>query len=240
MSGTRLTAAYVLHQQPYRNTSLLVEAVTADAGRVGLVARGVRSRSNPSAALLQPFHPLLLAWQGRGELKTLSRVEEAGPAQVPEGRALFAAYYCNELLLRLCQRESPEQAAFAAYAQVLGELAAGGRTEPALRSFELDLLDALGYAPPIAVAADSGEPVTAAAEYDFLGERGPVAATPGARPVPASVRVSGHQLLALAARELDDPAVLRSARAILRLALEPLLGNRPLKTRQVYRSLFGS
>lgn len=237
MTASALRAAYVLHQRPYRNTSLLVEAMTAEHGRVGLVARGVRGRKGTAAALLQPFRPLLMSWQGRGELKTLTAVEAAAPARVPGGRSLFAAYYCNELVLRLCQRGGAEPAAFAAYARALDGLVADAAPERALRVFELDLLEALGYAPPIDLIAATGEPVAADAEYDFITETGPLPAQ-GPRPVPSAVRVRGSDLLAMARREIDDPAVQRSARAILQAAIEPLLGNRPLRTRQVYRRLF--
>jgi len=34
--------AYVLHARPYRETSLLLECLTRDHGRLGVVARGVR------------------------------------------------------------------------------------------------------------------------------------------------------------------------------------------------------
>ena len=35
-------AGYVLHTYPYRETSVIVEAFTAEHGRVGLVARGAK------------------------------------------------------------------------------------------------------------------------------------------------------------------------------------------------------
>ena len=35
---------YVLHARPYRETSLLLECLTREHGRVGLVARGVREQ----------------------------------------------------------------------------------------------------------------------------------------------------------------------------------------------------
>ncbi|HEY8010139.1 MAG TPA: recombination protein O N-terminal domain-containing protein, partial [Rudaea sp.] len=34
--------AFILHARAYRETSLLLECLTRDHGRVGLVARGVR------------------------------------------------------------------------------------------------------------------------------------------------------------------------------------------------------
>ena len=56
-----LEPAFVLHQRPYRNTSQLLECVTASHGRVGLVARGSRGSRGGQRALLQPFVPLRLS-----------------------------------------------------------------------------------------------------------------------------------------------------------------------------------
>ena len=57
--------AFVLHAQPYRETSLLVEVFTRDHGRQGLVARGVRGvRGQPLRAVLQPLQPLLIDFSG--------------------------------------------------------------------------------------------------------------------------------------------------------------------------------
>ena len=36
----QLQAAFILHRRPYRNTSLLLEALVQEHGRLGLVARG--------------------------------------------------------------------------------------------------------------------------------------------------------------------------------------------------------
>ncbi len=54
-----LQPAFVLHRRPYRNTSLLLEVFSRDHGRVGLVARGVRTPRSRLKGLLQPFMPLL-------------------------------------------------------------------------------------------------------------------------------------------------------------------------------------
>ncbi|MDX1608659.1 MAG: DNA repair protein RecO [Halofilum sp. (in: g-proteobacteria)] len=233
-----LARGYVLHQRPYRNTSMLLEAFTADAGRVGLVARGARRQGSRTRALLEPFQPLLLSWSGRGELHTLTGVESAGWRAPPAGRALLAGFYCSELVLRLLGRDDPNPEAFAAYdAAVTGLADAGAASEPLLRRFELGLLVALGYAPPLTVDTASGDPVQADVDYDYLPEQGPAAA--GAVRAEGIVRVPGAHLLALAEARLDDPAVLQSARRVLRAALQPHLGSRPLHSRELYRSMYG-
>ena len=233
-----LAPGYVLHARPWRDTSLLVEALTADAGRIGLVARGVRRRGSRSRPLLQPFQPLLLAWSGRGELRTLTSVDVEAWRAPPAGEALLAGFYCSELVLRLLAREDPNPAVFTAYDAALASLAAAEPIEPALRRFELELLDALGLAPPLAVDVASGEPVAADVDYDFWIEHGPARAL-GPRGG-AALRLPGSHLQAMAVRALDDRDVLRSARRLLRASLAPHLGNRPLQSRALYRSMYGA
>ncbi len=233
-----LARAYVLHTRAWRNTSLIVEAITAEAGRLGLVARGVRRPSKPSRACLQPFQPLLIAWSGRGELHTLTNVEAEQWRAPPEGRRLLAGFYCNELLMRLLEREDPHPEVFAAYDAAVTALAASEVTDEAiLRRFELELLDGLGFAPPLAVEADSGEVVEPGGDYDFLPEHGPVRAA--GPPGQGNLRVPGAHLLALAGHRLDNPETLRTARRVLRASLAPLLGSKPLKSRELYRSMYG-
>ena len=239
MSAARgqLARGYVLHARAWRNTSMLVEAFTADAGRLGLVARGVRRRGSRTRACLEPFQPLLLSWSGRGELRTLAGVEAERWRAPPTGRALLAGFYCNELVIRLLGREDVNAAAFAAYDEAVTELAAGVEHQRLLRRFELELLDALGFAPPLVLEADTGAAVEPEADYDYLPEHGPVRASGTVRE--GAVRVMGRHLLALSARELDEPEVLRPALRVLRASLAPLLGPRPLGSRQLYRSMYG-
>ncbi len=51
-----LQPAYILHHRPYRETSLLLDVLTHDHGRIGLIAKGVRKQRSPLRALLQPFN----------------------------------------------------------------------------------------------------------------------------------------------------------------------------------------
>ena len=67
-----LERGFVLHQRPFRNTSQLVDCLTSQYGRVGLVARGSRRSSRGQRAFLQPFVPLRLSWVRRGELGQLA------------------------------------------------------------------------------------------------------------------------------------------------------------------------
>ena len=61
--------AYVLHARPWRETSLIVELLTRDHGRVGVVARGLNTpKRQPLKAALQPLQHIRVDYLPRGEL----------------------------------------------------------------------------------------------------------------------------------------------------------------------------
>ena len=106
----RLTAepAYILHVRPWRETSVLVEALSGQHGRIGLVARGVQGPKNQVLrAALQPFQHVRLDAVLRGELARLTAAESIDAAPRLLGDAALAGFYVNELLLRLVPRGDP-------------------------------------------------------------------------------------------------------------------------------------
>ena len=230
-----LVPAYMLHQQPWRETSRIVEIWSREHGRVGLVARGARRPRSPYRSLLQPFLPLLVSWSQRSELGNLGAVEAAGARAELHGRALMTAYYLNELLLRLLPRLDAHPLLYDRYAHTLQVLS--GPMQPrasAVRIFEKHLLAAAGYGLNLDRATPHDAPVQADEQYLYDFDAGP-------RPL-AGRRASGHvfpgrALLALHLERLDDADDLRAVRRLLHIALRRHLGERPLKTSQVMRAL---
>ena len=107
--------AFVLHAYPYRETSLIVEALTLEHGRVAMVARGAKRPRSELRGVLQAFQPLCLSWAGAGELKTLTRAEWRGGLPLVTGAALLCGFYLNELLLKMLPREDPHPDLFGDY-----------------------------------------------------------------------------------------------------------------------------
>ncbi|HEX5961323.1 MAG TPA: DNA repair protein RecO [Rhodanobacteraceae bacterium] len=223
--------AFILHARPWRETSLLLEALTRDFGRVGLVARGVRGlRARLQRSALEPLQALSLAWSGRGDLRTLTAVESTGGVCALHGERLLSAMYVNELLVRLSVRDDPNPGLFEHYAALLAELAATPSLAWTLRRFERDLLAATGYALQLATAADSGEAIDPARDYDYLPEHGPVAAGAAA----GGVRIRGSALLALATeRAPPDAADLAALRRLMRTLIGVHVGERGLQSWRV-------
>jgi len=229
-----LEHAFVLHQRPYRDSSQLLECMTATHGRVGLVARGSRRAGNRQRALLQPFMPLFVSWVRRGELGRLTHVEPEGPSHALEGQRLLAGFYANELLLRLTARSDPNHDVFSCYSRCLAQLGGASRVARVLRVFELELLGALGYGLELDADSATGEPLRSDASYVYELEQGLQRVE---HADPESDVYSGKDLLSLRDRALADDDSLRTAQRLLGRVLRAHLGERPLKSRLVLQDI---
>lgn len=217
--------AFVLHSRSYKESSSLVDLLTPQ-GRLRAVLRGARGKAG---SLVRPFIPLELELRGRGELKTVARLETAGIPNLLSGDALFSGLYLNELLIRLLPAEDAHPELFQHYAATLPLLAAGQPLEPLLRAFEWRLLEELGYG--FSLGEDlAGRPIDPQGLYRLLPEAGlePVGQfQPGV--------FQGSDLLAMAATQWSTPGVLAAAKRLMRQALAPHLGGRPLVSRELFR-----
>jgi DNA repair protein RecO (recombination protein O) len=228
-----LEPAFVLHHRPYRNTSQILDCLTATRGRVGLVARGSRRSSSGQRALLQPFIGLRVSWVRRGELGRLTDVEAAASRHELEGDTLLAGFYMNELVLRMLARSDANAEVFSCYSACLRELADGAATARTLRLFELGLLNALGYGPELRQDCESGEPLREEWSYSFEPESGPRRTATGAD----CESFRGKDLISLREKILDDVESLRAAKLLLGRSLAQHLGPRPLRTRGVLKAI---
>ena len=106
-----------------------------------------------------------------------------------------------------------------------------------LRHFELNLLDALGYALALDFEHSTQQRVKTDAHYDYTLEQGLVRVQDNPLSDISAVRVQGKTLLALAQRALSsqqDASVYREARQLMRMVLDHYLGHQPLNSRQLF------
>ncbi len=219
--------AFLLHKRPYRETSALVELLTLEHGRVRAVAQGVQRPGSRSRGRLQPFTPLHLTWVGEGELKRLRLMESRGSAALLVGEGLLCGLYANELLTRTLPVELPVAEVFAFYGALLEALPRPEGRAGALRRLEVALLEALDAAPRF--TEPDGRELDPHCHYRFdLATRAFVPGEPG---------IDGRTLRLLAGGDWARPGLAGPAKAITRAALAPLLGTRPLRSRELMRQL---
>lgn len=237
MRRVEFEPAFVLHYRAYRETSLIVEIMGRNSGRLGLIAKGARRPRSELRGLLQSFRPLLLSWSGRGELGLLTGAEPDRYVPRLRGNALFSGFYMNELLMRLLHRFDPHPELFDHYYAAVEALGSGKRTESVLRIFEKQLLESIGYGLVLDRDIDSGEPIHVECAYCYQADRGPSSVLDGDHASGNDgVQVVGETLLSLAREHLDDDRVLDEAKRLMRTVLRRYLGDKPLATRSLFRT----
>ena len=222
---------FILHRRPYRETSFILDIFSLEWGKVSAVGKGIRGAKNDKKSLLQAFQPLLLSLSGKHDLKNLQQVEAIAPSFNFQGERLFCAMYINELLNRLLAHDIAQAELFSLYQNTLAALAGEQSVEPILREFELSLLAELGYGIDFLQDSESGRDIEAEGHYMFIHEQGWIAAMPGQN---GRLHFSGETLLQLA--NLDwTPASLQCAKQLTRFCLSRLLGDKPLKSRELFK-----
>ncbi len=234
MSRNKVDAqpAFVLHSYPWRETSLIVEVFSRHYGRVALLARGARRPRAALRGLLMAFQPLELSWAGKGEVQTLMKAEWQGGQPLLADKALFCAYYLNELLMHLLPREDAHERLFLAYAETLRHLADGFH-EANLRCFERALLQELGYGLTLEHDA-TGAPIEAESLYCYEIEHGPVKLR---SPTSAALLVRGKTLIDLAQDDYSDARSLAEAKPLMRTLIAHYTGGKELESRKIFKEL---
>ncbi|KVW40707.1 DNA repair protein RecO [Burkholderia ubonensis] len=222
--------AFVLHSYPYRETSLIIDVLTRDHGRLALVAKGAKRPHSALRGVLQTFQPLLLSWSGKSEMRTLTGAEWVGGMLPLAGDALLCGFYANELLVKFCAREDPQPPLFNHYVVTLTRLAHGEPAVQVLRSFERVLLRETGYAMALNRTV-ARRAVEADRLYVFDPERGVRGAdddVPSHWPV-----VSGQTLLDMEQDDYHRAQTVAQSKTLMRFLLNTYLGGTPLATRQI-------
>ena len=235
--------AFVLHRYDWSEASLVLEVFSRRAGRVALVAKGVKRPSSQFRPVLLPLQPLRLSWGGDAEVRTLKAAQWQGGHVMPTGDALLAGAYLNELLLRLLARDDPHPTLFDHYALAVALLAQQPQAQaPVLRAFELLLLRAVGFLPELHREGNTLAPLRDGALYRLVPETGVRAVADGEEGgLPAAMWPALERALT-SASPLPD-ALLRCAQAggVLRAQLLHLLhyhsGVREFRTRRLMRDV---
>jgi DNA repair protein RecO (recombination protein O) len=226
-SFSELSPAFILHYRKYRDTSLIFDLFTQNFGRFSAVARGALGAKPRFKGLLQPFVPLLVSYYGAGELKSVKNVDFYAPPIHLSGYNLLIGLYVNELLIRLLGTYDPLEKVYQSYARLVTQLEKSDDVEPLLRRFEIMLLSELGYGISFGSEVTTGREIVPEENYTFEAEHGFVAAG-------ESQGFKGSHILSINNSDFSQEEVKIVAKQVVRLALQPLLGNKPLNSRILF------
>ena len=164
MGGSYKTEAVVLRSIRYAEADRILHLYTADRGRIGAIAKGVRKTTSRFGGRLEPLgHVELMLHQGSGELQTITGVSlvRSHHETREDGYRLAVGLIGAEAMLRLFTEQEGNERAFTAltrFLDLLDDTPSGGRAslDPLGLSFQLKLLWLSGYLPHVGSCAECG------------------------------------------------------------------------------------
>jgi len=227
--------AYVLHVRPYKETSALVDLFTPDYGLIRCMARGLK-RNIIQGQSLQPFTNYSIFFTGDSDLKTLNSFESISLPLTLKGDAMFSGFYVNEVILRALNSEADidSDLLFEAYEAALVSLN-NDTLEAALRLFEMTLLEHLGQAYQWGMDFKTAEVVNADCYYGFFVEQGMAKVSSNYVVKNPNSCFLGADLESLSHYDLTNISTLKMAKRLLRLALRPIIGYKPIQARELIK-----
>jgi len=143
----------VLRTRPLTETSLIVNWLTLEFGRISTVAKGARRAKSPFRGKLDLFYEAEFSFQRthRSELHTLREVvlQDTNAALRQELGYLQQAAYCAALIEQSTERETPLPVVFELMRGFLHALPLSPPLPQTIFTFELKLLEELGLQPDL-------------------------------------------------------------------------------------------
>ena len=229
MMRNEVLHGYLIHHRKYREKSHIVHLYTQEYGRVDGIIRQIPPPQ---------YQPIRLQASGKSELKNFTKLEILNQPVFFHGDAFFAGFYLNEILLRLCPLEEAMPHTFEQYQLTLLQLQQLASHESAalflrqiLRQFEHVLLQELGYAIDFSVDASQQE-VLPLRHYQFQLNDGFIPVAQASRST-----ISGSLIATMQSYQDEQDfshEQLQLLGKLYRQMISSLLGDRPLKSRQLW------
>jgi DNA repair protein RecO (recombination protein O) len=162
MPGSFKAEAVVLRSIRFGEADRVLHLYTAERGRVGAIAKGVRRVRSRMGGRLEPLGRVkLVLHEGRGDLCTVTQVDTVHPhASLREHRqSLERATQACDAVLKLLDSGEPNSPAYNLLCNELALLDAdpASATRAQALAFRAKLLLAAGFAPELASCASCGE-----------------------------------------------------------------------------------
>jgi len=173
MTNNDWDECFLLHHRPHGETSLIVDVFTKKNGKMSFIAKGAKKPKSKFFGYLTPFTKLRITYTGRSELKTLTNIDrDFSESTNSLSKTSYSLLYINELLIRLLPKDAVHEDLFQLYESFLVKIHSGENIELTLRSFELDMLEMLGYGLDFENEIDKNQSIDINKNYSFIPERG--------------------------------------------------------------------
>ena len=214
---------FLVHRRPFSDSRSHVDFLTQEHG---LIHGMLRHETKDSS--LQQFVQTSLSWNQNKRVVFFSRFEVNQTSGLA-GASLYAGMYLNELLTRTVHADVVVEGLFNAYRDTIAELENYQDLEPPLRNFERSLLKGLGFEILFDTESSNSKPIQSEQKYRYSLDKGFLQVDND-----QIEGFAGTDLLAIANNDYSTPSARRTAKLVLRSALRPLLGEKPILSRSLF------
>jgi DNA repair protein RecO (recombination protein O) len=204
MPAEEVTPAIVLRARDYMESDRIVTLLTAEAGKLGGIAKGAKASRRRFEHRLEPFSHAMVYFRRRphGQLVFITRAEAAGLDQFrledDLGRLALGTYML-ELADALTSEEADAAGAYALLAEALAALSASEATLALRQAYELKLFGWAGFGLQFDRCRLCGESQSQAPAVWFVAARGGIACARCRESLPeGGIRLSPASAAALA------------------------------------------
>ena len=239
--STEKSAAIVIRQADFSESSRVVTLFTRDFGKVAALAKGAKRLKGPFEAALDLLARCEVVFI-RKSSSGLDILTEAHLAQRFHPRpgdlgSLYGGYYVAELLDALSEEYDPHPLLFDEAVLTLERLSGDQPLDFSILRFEFVILREIGQLPALDVCSNCGEPAGSSGRYGYqVSQGGIICQNCFGDDAPRYILSAGAVAAARAlASEADNvlrsltasPAQLREMRSVTNAAIAHTLGRRP-------------
>lgn len=226
---TESFTAWLIHKQASGDTSSRLTIFTQEKGLVRCLFRGGRTLKKQMA--LQLFSPLWVEIDNRSYGQFIQKLESITPSTQLPSMNLFASLYVNELIYYALKPLDAHPELYDTYQYTMRALCLVDERlaiEAVLRRFEWQLLSSCGVLCSFEHEANTHTPINPELHYQYRPAHGFVINPQG---------LSGTDILAISQDKLDTPQTLKTAKYIMRQAIDHLLAGKVLKSRSLFKKV---
>ena len=237
--------AFVLHTRDFKENQLIADLLVQGEGRLAAVGYKGSKKNSARTALFSPFRAVQIQIKPGNGLHKIKNIESVEQDIKLTGNRLFCGFYLNELVCRLCPADEHFDLLHPIYSHTLSQLASlsavtdsnlqSAAIELILRRFEDKLLTLLGYELDLSNTLDTEQSIEAACRYELF--EGGLVQTKSMRQGILGSDIRGIEKLLRGEGYANSETInyLKPAKQLLRLALHRQLGDKPLKSRELFR-----
>jgi len=216
---------YIFRVTPYRESSILYDAVVKEYGKITFIHKGIKSNKRKNA--LQLFCSYNINWSGKSNIKFLRNIESINPIKNFKDNHKIIGMYYNEIMFYLTKNDYKIDKLYNHYDDCLRKLADSKYNYLIdLNIFEIGLLILTGHY--IFFDHDlSGNLIKEDKRYAYIPEQGPKLETD------YKETYSGSTLMALAGEIEYDHETLKESRVFMRRLINYYIQPKKIKTREI-------